>query len=396
MAKDCNVALIGQKFMGRAHSNAYAQARHFFPKTARRPVLHTIAGRNKPELEEFAQVWGWQHATTDLKDITNNKEIELVDIGTPNNMHREQSIMMLEAGKSVACEKPLAQNLAEAREMLAAARKAKKQQTFVWYNYRRCPAVALAHQMISGGKLGKIFHVRAVYLQGWASADIPLIWRFDKKVAGSGAHGDLSAHIIDMARFITGEELTEVSGAASATFVTERTLPTVGPTGLIAGGTKGGGKKGKVTVDDAIVFCGRMRGGGLATFEATRFAMGNQNNNCIEVNCEKGSVRFSFEDMNLLWWFDQTEGPRTAGWKRIMCTSAGNHPYAEAWWPDAHVLGYEHAFINQVADMMNALGGQKPVVPFADFADAYETQRVLEAAMLSAENRCAVKMADVK
>jgi predicted dehydrogenase len=396
MPAPCNVALIGQKFMGRVHSNAYLKAPRFFdlPRT---PVMHTVAGRNEKELAQFAARWGWQNYTTSLKEIARSDEIDLVDIGTPNNMHYEQAIMMLEAGKSVACEKPLALNLKQAAEMVKAAKKAKKARTFVWYNYRRCPSIALAHQLVSGGKLGKVYHVRAVYLQGWASADIPLIWRFDKKVSGSGAHGDLNAHIVDMARFITGEEIAEISGAAAATFVKERTLPTAGPAGMIAAGTRGGSrKKGKVEVDDAVVFCGRMSGGGLCTFEATRFAMGNQNNNCIEVNCERGSVRFSFEDMNVLWWFDAQQDPKTAGWQRIMCTNAGAHPYAAAWWPDAHVLGYEHAFINMVADMMKALANQKPVVPLPDFADAYETQRVLEAALLAAKNRCAVKLAEVK
>ncbi len=396
MSKVCNVALIGQKFMGRAHSNAYLKAPKFFRNLACEPVMHTIAGRNREELAEFARTWGWKHHTTDLKDITRNKEIPFVDIGTPNNVHREHAVMMLEAGKNVACEKPLAGTLDDAREMAKAAKKAKNQKTFVWYNYRRCPAVALAHQMVAGGKLGKVYHARAVYLQGWAGPDVPLIWRFDKKVSGSGANGDLNAHIIDMARFITGEEIAEVCGAATATFINERTLPTVGAAGLIAAGTKGGSRKGKVDVDDAIILCGRLAGGGLCTFEATRFATGNQNANGIEVNCEKGAVRFNFEDMNLLWWYDANEGPRTAGWKRIMCTSAGNHPYAEAWWPDAHVLGYEHSFVNMVADMMNMMGGGKPVVPMPDFADAFETQRVLEAAMQSAQNRCAVKVSDVK
>src|SRR5688572_10939710 len=236
MADICNVALIGQKFMGRAHSNAYIKAPKFFHNLARTPVMHTIAGRNREELAEFAGSWGWKHFTTNLKDVTGNKEIEFVDIGTPNNVHREHALMMLDAGKSVACEKPLAGTLDDARDMMNAAKKAKKQKTFVWYNYRRCPAVALAHQMVAGGKLGKVYHVRAVYLQGWAGPDVPLIWRFDKKVAGSGAHGDLNAHIIDMARFITGEEVAEVSGAATATFVKERTMPTVGPAGLIAAG----------------------------------------------------------------------------------------------------------------------------------------------------------------
>lgn len=396
MPKPCNVALIGQKFMGRAHSNAYLKAPRFFHGLARTPVMHTIAGRNRAELEEFAGVWGWRNTTTNLKDIAGSDEIELVDIGTPNNVHRDHALQMLDGGKHVACEKPLAGSLDHAREMRDAARKAKNQKTFVWYNYRRCPAVALAHQMVAGGKLGKLLHARAVYLQGWAGPDVPLIWRFDKKVAGSGSHGDLNAHIIDMVRFVSGEEIAEVSGAATATFVKERTLPTVGPTGLIAGGTRGGGKKGKVTVDDAVVFCGRMQGGGLCTFEATRFAMGNQNAHGFEINCEQGSVKFNFEDMNVLWWFDATEGPRTAGWQRIMCTSAGNHPYAEAWWPDAHIIGYEHAFINMVADMMNMLGGKKPVVPMPDFEDAWKTQCVLEAAMKSAENRCAVKLSEIR
>ncbi len=396
MAKPCNVALVGQKFMGRAHSNAYLKVEKFFPAVARSPVMHTIAGRNAAELEEFAQRWGWQHHSTDLKEVAANAEIELVDIVTPNNMHHDHAIMMLEAGKHVACEKPLARTLDEAREMRDAAKKRKKQQTFVWYNYRRCPAIALAHQMVAGGRMGRIFHVRAVYLQGWAWADVPLIWRFDKKVAGSGAHGDLNAHIIDMARFITGQEVDEICGAAAETFIKERTMPTVGPAGLIAAGTKGGGKKGKVTVDDAVVMCGRMSGGGLCTFEATRFAMGNQNAHGIEVNCEKGAIRFNFEDMNLLWYYDASLEPRTAGWRRIMCTSAGNHPYAEAYWPDAHIIGYEHAFINMTADIMEMLGGKKPRVPMPDFEDAYQTQRVLEATMLSAQNRCAVKLKDVR
>ena len=396
MAKDCNIGLIGQKFMGRAHSNAYLKAPKFFHNLARNPVMHTIAGRNEAELADFATTWGWKHHTTALKDLTKNDEIEYVDIGTPNNVHKEHALMMLEAGKHVACEKPLAGTLADARAMRDAAKKRKKQKTFVWYNYRRCPAVALAHQLVASGKIGKIYHVRAVYLQGWAGPDVPLIWRFDKKVAGSGSHGDLNAHIIDMARFVTGQEISEISGAATETFIKERTLPTVGPAGLIAAGTKGGGKKGKVTVDDAVILCGRMSGGGLCTFEATRFATGNQNANGIEVNGEKGAVRFNFEDMNLLWYYDASEDPKIAGWKRIMCTSAGNHPYAEAWWPDAHIIGYEHAFINMVADIMNVLGNKKPVVPLPDFEDAYQTQRVLEATMLSAQNRCAVKLSEVK
>jgi len=394
MARTCNVALIGQKFMGRAHSNAWLKAAKFFDLPVV-PVMHTICARSAEELQAFARQWGWQNWTTSYKDVVRNGEIDLVDIGTPNHLHAEQAIAALEAGKHVACEKPLADTLASARAMAKAARKAKPK-TFVWYNYRRCPAVALAHQMVKAGALGKIYHVRAQYLQSWGGPDTPLLWRFQKKYAGSGAHGDLNAHIVDMARFITGDEIVEVTGAIAETFIKQRPIPAVGPTGQIAGGTRGGRKKGRVDVDDAVLFLARFKGGAVASFEATRLATGNQNANQIEINGEKGAIRFNFEDMNLLWYYNAADDAKTAGWRRIMCTSAGNHPYAEAWWPDAHILGYEHGFINQVADMMNVLGGRKPVVPLPDFADAYETQRVLEAALISAKNRCAVRLSEVK
>jgi len=266
----------------------------------------------------------------------------------------------------------------------------------VWYNYRRCPAVALAHQLVKEGRLGRIFHVRAIYLQDWGGPDTPLLWRFQKKLAGSGAHGDLNAHIIDMARFITGDEVTEISGAIAETFIKERDLVTQGSAGGIAGGAKGSKKKGKSDVDDAVLFLARFKKGAVASFEATRLATGCKNMNGIEVHGDKGAVRFRFEDMNYLEYYDNTADPKVHGWTKIMCTSAGNHPYVEAWWPDAHIIGYEHGFINQAADILRVLGGQKPVVPIPDFADAYETQRVLEAALLSAQNRCAIKMSEVK
>jgi predicted dehydrogenase len=257
-------------------------------------------------------------------------------------------------------------------------------QTFVWYNYRRCPAVALAHQLVREGKLGRIFHVRATYLQSWGGPDTPLLWRFQKKSAGSGAHGDLNAHIVDMARFLTGDEIVEIHGAVARTFVTERTVP-------------GTSKKGKSDVDDAVLFLASFKGGAVASFEATRLATGRLNANAIELNGEKGALRFEFESMNELWFHDATLGPRTAGWRRIMATSnAGEHPYAANWWPDAHVLGYEHGFTNMAADVVRAISGEEPVVPLPDFADAYETQRVLEAAMVSARERCAIKLAEVK
>jgi len=397
MAKgQVNVALIGQKFMGRTHSNAYLKVGKFFDLPLL-PVMHTIAGRNLAELQDFQTRWGWQNSTTDWRAAVRNPEIDLVDVGTPNDVHMEQSIAALEAGKHVACEKPLAGTLAHARQMRDAAKKAKKSKTFVWYNYRRVPAVALAHQLVKEGRIGKIRHVRAYYLQDWGGPGVPFLWRFEKKRAGSGAHGDLNAHIIDMARFITGDEITEVVGSIAETFIKERDIPSAGPTGGIAGGTKGGsGKKGKVDVDDAVLFLARFKQGAVASFEATRLATGNQNKNGLEINGEKGSVMFNFEDMNYLSFYDATSDRKTQGWTKIMVTHGGDHPYAANWWPDAHIIGYEHGFINQVADMMSILGGKPPVVPMPDFEDAYKTQEVLEAAMISAEERRAVKISELK
>ena len=383
MAKPVHVGLIGSKFMGRAHSNALSQVAHFFELPIV-PLKHVVAGRNAAELAAFARKWGWAMHTTRWEDLAEDEAVGLVDVSTPNDVHAEQSIAMLEAGKHVACEKPLAGTLADARAMRDAARKAKRSKTFVWYNYRRCPAVALAHQLVKEGRIGCVYHVRASYLQSWGGPETPLLWRFQKGAAGSGAHGDLNAHIVDMCRFVTGEEITEIHGAVARTFVEERQIP-------------GSKKKGKSTVDDAVLFLASLDGGGVASFEATRLAAPHQNANSLEVNGAKGSLRFDFEDMNLLRFHDATRGPREGGWTRIMCTSAaGKHPYAGHWWPDAHVLGYEHGFTNMLADVLRVLGGEKPQVPLPDFEDAYQTQRVLEAALVSARERCAVPLSKVK
>jgi predicted dehydrogenase len=390
-----NVCLIGQKFMGRTHSNAFLKVGKFFDVPVL-PVMHTICGRDERELREFKERWGWQNSTTDWKNAIKNPEIGLVDVGTPNHLHAEMSIAALEAGKHVACEKPLAGTLSDARMMRDVARKARRSKTFVWYNYRRVPAVALAYQLMRAGKIGRVFHVRAYYLQDWGGPSVPLLWRFQKKFAGSGAHGDLNAHIIDMARFITGDEITEVVGSIAETFVKERAIVEEGPKGGIAGGTAGGTKMGKSDVDDAVLFLARFRNGAVASFEATRLATGNQNRNGIEINGERGSLRFNFEDMNYLEFYDATLDRRQQGWTKIMVTHGGDHPYAANWWPDAHIIGYEHGFINQTADMMNVLGGKEPVVPLPDFEDAYKTQQVLEAAIVSAQERRVVKVAEMK
>ncbi|MCB9889688.1 MAG: Gfo/Idh/MocA family oxidoreductase [Planctomycetes bacterium] len=394
MPQTCHVALIGQKFMGRAHSNAWAQVGHFFDLPLL-PERSLICARDAAELRDFAARWGWQRTTTDWREVAADDTIDLVDIGTPNDMHREQAVAMLEAGKHVACEKPLAGTLDDARVMAQAAKRSKRSKTFVWFNYRRCPALALAHRLVQQGKLGTIYHVRATYLQSWGGPNVPLIWRFQRKVAGSGAHGDLNAHIVDLARFLTGDEIVEVHGAVARTFIRERALPGGGGGGKIAG-QKAGVRKGKSDVDDAVLFLASFRGGAVASFEATRVAAGHQNRNTIELNGSQGSLRFDFEDMNVLHYHEGFDTSPTSGWTRIMCTAAEHHPYAANWWPDAHVLGYEHGFINMAADVLRVLGGKRPEVPLPDFADAYETQRVLEAALLAAKERRAVKLSEVK
>ncbi|NLY01834.1 MAG: Gfo/Idh/MocA family oxidoreductase [Rhodopirellula sp.] len=389
-----NVALIGQGFMGRSHSNAWGQVAKFF-KTPVKSVMHTVFGQPEENPRAFADNWGWQNASTDWEALVKSPEIGLVDVVTPNYMHAPVARAAIEAGKPCACEKPIAGTLADARQMAEAA-KAKGVKTFVWFNYRRCPAAGLAHRLIQDGALGEIRHVRATYLQDWAGESVPLLWRFDKSLAGSGAHGDLNAHIIDLTRFVTGQEITEVVGAIAETFIKERKVVSGTAAGGIAAGREGGGQMGKVTVDDAVLFLARFSGGAVASFEAARQATGNQNRNTFEINGTKGALKFDFERMNELEYYDATRPRAVQGWTTIMCTHGGDHPYVSNWWPDAHIIGYEHGFTNQAYDILKVLAGEEPTLPIPDFNDAYQTQRVLEAALLSAEERRPVSLADVR
>jgi predicted dehydrogenase len=388
-----NVALIGQGFMGRTHSNAWGQVAKFF-KPPLKPVMHTVFGQPEENPQAFADNWGWKNAATDWQAVIRSPEIGMIDVVTPNYMHAPVAKAAIAAGKPVACEKPIAGTLAEAREMAEAARAAGVK-TFVWFNYRRVPAVSLAHQLVRRGAVGKIRHVRAVYLQDWADDSVPLVWRFDKKLAGSGAHGDLNAHIIDMTRFVTGEEITEISGAIAETFIKQRKRTTGVSAGGIAAGLKSSEETGPVTVDDTVLFLARFSGGAVASFEAARQATGNQNHNGFEINGTKGSLKFDFERMNELQFYDATLPRAVQGWSTIMCTHGADHPYVANWWPDAHLIGYEHGFTNEAYDILRVLAGQEPTVPIPDFEDAYQTQRVLEAAMISAEERRPVKMPEV-
>lgn len=395
MTDSINVALLGSKFMGRAHSNAWLKVAKFFAVDPV-PVMHTVVGRNAGDLEEFAGRWGWQNTSTDWGEVVKSEDIGLVDIGTPNDVHAEQAIAALEAGKHVSCEKPLAGTLADAEAMAKAAAGAQGQ-TFVWFNYRRVPAVALAQRLVASGAIGRVYHVRAAYLQSWGGPDTPLLWRFQGDVAGSGAHGDLNAHIIDAVRFVTGEEITTVEGAIEHTFIEERTLLEGSAGGEIAGaGAATASAKGRSTVDDAVMFLARLSGGALASFEATRLATGYHNANRFEIHGERGALRFDFERMNELGYYNMDNDGAVQGWTTIDVTRGGDdHPYVEAWWPDSHGLGYEHSFINQASDILTMIGGGEPRVAMPDFADALKTQRVLHAAIESARNRAPVDVDDV-
>jgi predicted dehydrogenase len=395
MTDHINVALLGSKFMGRTHSNAWLDVAKFFPVEPT-PVMHTVAARNADEVAAFARTWGWQHATTDWRRAVTAEDIGLVDIATPNHVHAEQAIAALAAGKHVACEKPLAGTLADAEAMAAAAERARGK-TFVGFNYRRVPAVALAYRLVASAALGRIYHVRAAYLQSWGGPKAPLVWRFQGDIAGSGAHGDLNAHLIDLVRFVTGEEIVSIEGAIEHTFIEERAVID-GATGGEIGGAGAGtsAAMGRSTVDDAVLFLARMSGGGLASFEATRLATGYHNANRFEIHGERGALRFDFERMNELGFYNRDADPAVQGWTTIDVTRGGDgHPYADAWWPDSHGLGYEHTFINQAADILAAIGGGEPRMPLPDFADALQTQRVLHAAIESARNRTPITLAEV-
>jgi predicted dehydrogenase len=387
-----NIGLVGYQFMGKAHSNAWLQAPHFFDLPAH-PVMHTIAGRNEERLRATAARWGWQNCTTDYHALVNDPAIDLVDVAVPNNAHPEVVIAAAEAGKPVACEKPLACTLKEAKAMVAAVKKAKVP-SFVWFNYRRVPAVAFARQLVEQGRIGKVYHVRALYLQDWIKdPNIPLVWRMNKKVAGSGAHGDLAAHSIDMVRFITGEEFAEVSGL-SKTFVTKRPIAGRMVEGLTAGQTAGPQKMGKVEVDDAMLFMARFNGGGVGTFEATRFATGHHNGNSIEINGEKGALRFSFPDFSFLDFWDDTLPKSEKGWRRIS-VSVGQDPYSGHYWPADHVIGYAETFVNTAADIVDRLAGKTKTF-HADIEDGLRCQEVLEAVVVSAAERRWVDLAEMR
>ncbi|MBR0191659.1 MAG: Gfo/Idh/MocA family oxidoreductase [Thermoguttaceae bacterium] len=393
--KNINVAMIGQGFMGRSHSNAWSQVCKFFdPEVV--PVMHTVYGMEAEKPEIFAKKWGWANASTNWEETVRSPEIGLVDIVTPNFMHAPPAKAALDAGKICCCEKPIAATLDDAREMAEAARR-NNVPAFVWYIYRRVPAVAYAHQLVKAGELGEILHVRASYLQGWADETIPMRWRFKKELAGSGAHGDLNAHITDMARFVAGVEVEEICGAVSKTFIKKRRVMKTGTSRMTIAECQADEEIwDDVTVDDAVLYLARFTNGAVGSFEATRRATGNKNTHGFEINGTKGSLKFCFDRANELQYYDARVPSGVQGWTTILCTHGADHPYVKNWWPDGHLIGYEHTFTNMAYDVLRVANGQEPLIPLATFEDAYQTQRILEAALIAAEERRFVKLDEVR
>jgi predicted dehydrogenase len=364
------IGMVGYAFMGRAHSQAWRTVGHFFdlPLT---PRMAAICGRDATAVAAAAARLGWPATETDWKRLIERDDVDLVDVCTPGSSHAEISIAALKAGKHVLCEKPLANTVEEARAMAAAADRAAAAgvRAMTGFNFRRVPAVALARELVAAGRLGAIRHVRAAYLGSHLlDPEIPLIWRLQAEHAGSGALGDLGAHAIDLAQYLAGDRIAGVSGLTE-TFVRERPL------------ADGSGARGPVTVDDAALFIARFAGGALGSFEATRFATGHTEGLRVELNGELGSIVWDLGDFNGLRLFDATEDPATQGFRRIQVTRAG-HPYAGAWWPDGHTIGYEHTFTHEVRDLVHAIADGRDPVP--SFADGLQVQEVLDAVQRSA------------
>jgi predicted dehydrogenase len=379
VTKLLNIGLIGCGFMGRAHSNAYRKVNNFFDLDYR-PVLKAVCARNAEPAQAFAATWGYESVETDWKSLVGRKDIDCVDICVPNNMHHDIAIAAAKAGKIVLCEKPLSMNTKEGQKMVAAVEKADVP-NMVWYNYRRVPAVTLAKRLVDEGKLGRIFHYRAVFLQDWTiSADLPqggtALWRLDAKAAGSGVTGDLLAHCIDTALWINGG-IHSVT-AMTETFIKERKHNLTG-------------KVEKVGIDDACAFLARFNNGSLATFESTRYARGHKALYTFEINGEKASLKWDLHDLHRLQYFDHRDESRLRAWRSIHVTDhGGEHPYMDKWWVPGLQIGYEHSFVHQVADFLQGLETGKPAGP--TFRDALETQKVCDAVLASAKTNQWVKV----
>ncbi|MGQ5394732.1 Gfo/Idh/MocA family protein [Paenibacillus sp. M.A.Huq-84] len=383
--KQVNVGMVGYKFMGKAHSNAYSRVNMFFPNVPAAPVMKLICGRDREGVEQAAKQFGWEGFVTDWRELLSGDDIDLVDINAPSNAHKEIAMAAARAGKHIFCEKPLALNLADSREMLEAAEEAGIKH-MVGFNYRFAPAVQLAKKIISEGRLGTLYHFRAWFLQDWIlDPEFPLVWRLQKDVAGSGSHGDLGAHLIDLAHYLVGD-MSEVVGM-SETFIKDRPMPT-SMTGLSAKGSADA-PRGKVDVDDATLFLARFGNGALGSFEASRFAAGHRCTNSFEINGSKGSIKFDFERLNELEVYFTDDAADVQGFRRVLATDPA-HAYMDAWWPPGHTIGYEHTFVHEMLEMMQAIHEDRQPEP--NFTDGVKCQQVLEAVELSVSERRWVKV----
>lgn len=373
MKKPIRIGMIGTGLMGRIHSNGYNQVPHFFPELQHTPVLQVVCSRNEAGVKAFAEQWGYAAYETDWRAVIARDDVDAIDICTPNDTHAEIAIAAAQAGKMILCEKPLARTVAEGMQMVEAVEKAGVANT-VWYNYRRVPAVTLAKQIVDSGKLGKIFHYRANFLQDWTiNADLPqggtALWRLDAAAAGSGVTGDLLAHCIDTAMWLNGS-IVDVS-AMTETFVKERMHQLTG-------------KVEPVGIDDACLFHCHFQNGSLGLFEATRYARGHKALYTFEINGEHASIRWDLHDMNRMEYFDYADESTVRGWRSILVTD-GDQPYMNRWWIPGTSIGYEHTFTHQVADFMKSLDDGTPCAP--TFRDALATQKVCEAVLESARSR---------
>jgi predicted dehydrogenase len=385
--KTLNVGIVGYKFMGKAHSNAWMKAPLFFDMPVT-PVRKVACGRHQESLAAFATRWGWERTETDWKKMVRRDDVDIVDISAPQYLHYDIAMEALRAGKHVFCEKPLAMNLAQAKEMYELAEK-KGVTHYLNHNYRRCPAVRLAKRLIDEGKIGRIFHWRGAYLQSWiVDPKFPLTWHLQKQFAGSGPHGDLNSHSVDLARYLVGD-IKKVS-CMTAQFIKERPLSDEAASGTFGGVSKGV-EMGKVTVEDAAFMTVEFVNGALGSFEATRFAPGRKNYNFFEIYGSKGSLAFDLERMNELEFFSNDDPAYAQGFRTILATEGGQHDYIANWWPPGHIIGYEHEFVHAVVDFCEAIDKKKKIEP--NFYDGMKEMEVLDAGLLSAETGRTVELA---
>ncbi|MCX6894289.1 MAG: Gfo/Idh/MocA family oxidoreductase [Verrucomicrobia bacterium] len=375
--KELRVAIIGHNFMGKAHSNAWLQAARFFDLPLK-PVLQVACGRNEAALRAFADNWGWKHIETDWRKAIARDDVDVVDISLPQYLHREVAVAAARAGKHLFCEKPMALSIAEAEEMLAEAEKARVVH-YLNHNYRRTPAVRLARQLITEGKIGRIFHWRGAYQQDWiVDPNFPLTWQLQKETAGSGPHNDLNSHSVDLAHYLVGD-IKSVS-CLTTNFIKERPLPAGGATAFTAG-AGGAAARGAVTVEDASLMMVEFASGAVGSFEATRFASGRKNRNTFEIYGSEGALAFDLERMSELQFHSRNDPEHAQGFRTILATEPC-HPYMKHWWPPGHVIGYEHAFTHGVVDFVSAVANGTPLEP--NFRDGVKCVRVLETALKSA------------